>query len=313
MRKVKEIAVLSVLTIVAVAGLSACGGNSTPATAVVQPSATTAATTEVQATTEATAMVSGPTTVPTSMTEATTAPTTMVEPTAMTQPTTSSGGTTITGPGADLLNKHLQAFKDVKSYHIVQEFETAGQTIKAEGDHQAPDRTRLTLDMAGLGKSETITIGNDSYTKAPGSDSYFHTTTPATAPDPGDMSILPLINSADIVGDETIEGVATTHLKYVFDADKAAAQSGAPTPGAGAMGTVTVEVWIDKATNYPIRQKTVTAAGSTTQTFSKFNEPVNPPIEKPANVSEMPSIPTIEIPTIEIPGGMPEIPTIPVP
>jgi outer membrane lipoprotein-sorting protein len=308
MRKVKEIGVLSMLTIAAVVGLSACGGSSTSPTAVVQPSPTTQATTAAEPTTEATAMVSAPTIAPTAMMEATTAPTTMTEPTAMTQPTTSSGGTTITGPGAELLNKHLQAFKDVKSYHIVQEIEAAGQTIKQEGDHQAPDRTRLSFDMAGLGKSETIIIGNDSYTKTPGSDSYFHVNTPATVPDPQDMSMMALVESADIVGDETIEGVATTHLKYVFDADKAAAQSGAPTPGAGAMGKITIEVWIDKATNYPIRQKTSFAQGSTTQTFSKFNETIDPPIEKPTNVSEMPSIPTIALP-----GGMPEIPTVTVP
>jgi outer membrane lipoprotein-sorting protein len=307
MRKVKKIAVLSVLTIVAVVGLSACGGDSgnPTATAVVQPSPTTQATTAAEPTTEATAMVSAPTTAPTSMV----APTAMTEATAMTEPTKSSGGgTTITGPGADLLNKHLQAFKDVKSYHIVQEVEAAGQTIKQEGDHQAPDRTRLSFDMAGLGKSETIIIGNDSYTKTPGSDSYLHVNTPVTAPNPQDMSMMALVESADIVGDETIEGVATTHLKYVFDADKAASQSGAPTPGAGAMGKVTIEVWIDKATNFPIRQKTSLPVGSTTQTFSKFNEPVNPPIEKPTNVSEMPSMPTVEVP-----GLMPEIPTVAVP
>jgi outer membrane lipoprotein-sorting protein len=125
------------------------------------------------------------------------------------------------------------------------------------------------------------------------------------------MSMMPLIDSADVVGDETIEGVATTHLKYVFDADRAAAQAGAPTPGTGAMGKVSIEVWIDKATNLPVRQKTSLAQGSTTQTFSKFNETVDPPIEKPTNVSEMPSMPNI--PTIEIPGGMPEIPTVTVP
>lgn len=310
MRKIKEIGVLSMLAAVAVFGLAACGDTPASNTPVptVAVAATAQPTTAIAPTIEPTKIESAPTIEPTTMSEATTAPTIMVEPTAMTQPTASSGGgMTITGPGADLLNKYFQAFKDVKSYHIVQEIEVAGQTIKQEGDHQAPDRTRLTFDMAGLGKSETIVIGEDSYTKSPGSDSYFHVVTPASAPDFRDTSFLPLIESADIVGEETIEGVATTHLTFTYDADKVMSQSGLPTPGTGAMGKFTIDVWIDKSTNYPIRQKTTIAQGSTIQTFSKFNEPVNPPIEKPANVTEMPTIPTI--PTIV----MPEIPTVVIP
>jgi hypothetical protein len=126
------------------------------------------------------------------------------------------------------------------------------------------------------------------------------------------------------VGDETVNGVAATHVKFSYDADKMMnammSQMGqTPTVPLPKMGTATQELWIDKSNNYPVKAistgKIDMGAGSvetkSTQTFSKFNEPINPPIEKPANVTEGPAVPSVTIPTIEIPTIV--IPSIEIP
>ncbi|HKP54424.1 MAG TPA: LppX_LprAFG lipoprotein [Chloroflexia bacterium] len=287
MRKMKKVAVFTVLSVVAALGLAACGDTpaaNTPVAATAVP--TTAATAVMEPTTEPTTAVSEPTTAPTTeptaVMEATTEPTAMIsEPTAAAT-AGSSGGLKITGPGADLLNKYFSTFKDVKTYHSVTEVEVAGTTTKVETDFQAPDRSRSIIDTVA-GKTETIIIGTDAYTKAPGMDQYVATQSPASMTDMMSATFLPLVDKADIVGDETIEGVDTTHLTFTYDAEQLAAGS----------GKVTVDVWVAKSTNYPVRQKVTTtgaAASTSTLTYSKINEPISPPIEKPTNIMQIPGM-----------------------
>jgi outer membrane lipoprotein-sorting protein len=298
MRKMKKIAVFCVLSVVGALGLAACGDTPATTTPVAATSApTTAATTVMeQATTAPTTVVSEPTTAPTTeptamVADPTTVPTAMQgEPTAAAT-AGSSGGLTITGPGADLLNKQFTAFKDVTSYHSVIEAETSGISAKTEIDFQAPDRSRAIIDTPGVGKTESITIGNETYTKVPGTDGYILTTMGVPPSDMRGATFLPFVERADIVGDETIEGVDTTHLTYTYDADKV-------TPGAN-LGKITVDMWIAKSTNFPVRQKTVTTApvaSTSTITFSKINEPVSPAIEKPTNITQMPNMDTVLTP-----------------
>ncbi len=318
MRKLKEIAVVSSLTVVAALGLAACGGSTTASTPVAPTVApTTAATAMVeQPTAAATAMMEQPTTAPTVMMEHPTSVATamMAQPTAMSQATTGTGGTiAITGPGADLLTKYTQAFKDVKSYHLTQQIDVSGQSITQEGDFQAPDRTRLVTDLgAAGGKLNTIIIGTKTYQQTPGGDSYTVSDSGSSAlNDLRDTSMLQYVDSADIVGDETVNGVASTHLKYVVDSDKMMAQmsQGTPVAAGSGMGKLTIDVWIDKSNNFPVQQKLnigVNIAGTTTQTattqtYSKYNETIDPSIEAPKNVTEMPSIPSVEIPTVLVP------------
>lgn len=264
-------------------GLAACGGD-TPTQTPIPPTFT-----------------SPPPT-------ATTAPT--VPPTL--PATTGTSGSTNTGSGAaaDLLNKAGTSMRSLKSYHFVMKVETSGTSAaQADGDFMTPDSVRLNMDVAGTGKVEMIVIGKDSYIKNPLGEGY------VAAGDAGNSTITQSFSpsqftnfsqgsqNATVVGDETIDGASTTHVKFSYDMGKMAAQSGATgqaTPPAN-MATATGEAWIDKSTGYlrqfrfvspgaaiPGATSTPTGESTTTITYSKFNEDINPAIQKPTNVITMP-------------------------
>jgi LppX_LprAFG lipoprotein len=278
-------------------GLAGCGGDNATATPVAA-TATTAITAPATATTARTA---NPTATTATTTNAT-ATTAMAG-----EPTTGTG--TGTGNSSDalaLLKDSAAAMKNVKTFHIKLAVDSAGATNNIEGDMQLPDRMRLTA-VAGGQTIQIIVVGGSSYTQIPGGgDSYIEgpfdssllTTTDTTAV--GDFA-----QSASVVGDETIDGASTTHVKFSYDADKAAQAAleamGTPTTTATSnLGMADAEMWIEKGTNY-IRQFKVTSttAGTTSTTtvnYSKLNETIDPPIEKPANVTTMPDIPTVALP-----------------
>jgi len=277
-------------------GLAGCGGDNATATPVA-PTATTAVTAPATATI---ARATNPTATIATLSNATATTATAA------QPTTGTG----TGNSSDalaLLKDSAAAMKNVKTFHIKLAVDAAGATNNIEGDMQLPDRMRLTA-VAGGQTIQIIVVGGSSYTQIPGgSDSYIEgpfdssllTTTDTTAV--GDFA-----QSATVVGDETIDGASTTHVKFSYDADKAAqaalAAMGTPTTATSDLGMADAEMWIEKGTNY-IRQFKVTSttAGTTSTTtvnYSKLNETIDPPIEKPANVTTMPdvSIPTVAVP-----------------
>ncbi len=84
------------------------------------------------------------------------------------------------------------------------------------------------------------------------------------------------------MGQETINGVNTTHINYAASADDAS----------GAAGSAETDIWIDESTGYIHQIKVVSESGgvssTSTITYSKFDEPVSPPIEVPTNVMTMP-------------------------
>jgi len=277
-------------------GLAGCGGDNATATPVA-PTATTAVTAPATATI---ARATNPTATIATLSNATATTATAA------QPTTGTG----TGNSSDalaLLKDSAAAMKNVKTFHIKLAVDAAGATNNIEGDMQLPDRMRLTA-VAGGQTIQIIVVGGSSYTQIPGGgDSYIEgpfdssllTTTDTTAV--GDFA-----QSATVVGDETIDGASTTHVKFSYDADKAAqaalAAMGTPTTATSDLGMADAEMWIEKGTNY-IRQFKVTSttAGTTSTTtvnYSKLNETIDPPIEKPANVTTMPdvSIPTVAVP-----------------
>lgn len=229
------------------------------------------------------------------------------------------GGMSITGPAADLMAKSSAAMKALTSYHFTIQNTVnrigGSQAVNGEGDFQAPDKRRITMKITAQGNTEIITIGNDMFFKMPGSQSYTALSGPANplgslgaaSTTQDTTAIAQASESADIVGDEQVEGADTTHIKFTYDVDKALAlgmQNGpatASTPGpVASLGKANGEMWIEKSTGY-MRKLTIssavpdTAAGSGTPAangtsvvqvvFSKFNEPVNPPIERPANVT----------------------------
>lgn len=305
MRKFKSLAATSLLAVMAVVGLAACGGESpapaTPTPSPVPPTATTEAATPTTAAAE--------------------------QPTSATAEGTSGP---LTGPVADLLRKAAEAMQGVKSYHGTLETSAGGVTAKGDFDFQAPDQMHMTLNTAA-GTTEIIIIGNDSYAKAPGTNDY--TQLPAgtmsgvnSGASPSQISaLLNTAESGQVVGDEQIQGVDTTHIQFTYDQTKAisemaiAAGQPTPTPNAalGDLGKATVDAWIEKSTSYIRQYKVAAESGAagqtnTTLTLSKFNETVTPPIEKPSNVStlptvEVPAIPSVEVPSIEVPTI--EIPT----
>jgi outer membrane lipoprotein-sorting protein len=297
-QKARSAALTLALVSMGAMGLAGCGGD-------------TATSTPVAAT--ATSAVTAPATATKPVTTNPTATTAMaVESTATTstpqQPTATTASGSGTGNSADaltLLKDSAAAMKNVKTFHIKLAVDASDATTNIEGDMQLPDMMRLSATVGGQ-TIQIIVIGGHSYTQIPGGgDSYIEgpfdssllTATDASAV--GDFA-----QSATVVGDETIDGVNTTHVKFSYDADKAAQAAleamGTPTTATNDLGMANAEMWIEKDTNY-IRQFKVTsttagATSTTTVNYSNLNETINPPIEKPTNIATMPDIPTIALP-----------------
>jgi outer membrane lipoprotein-sorting protein len=267
--------------VLGVLGLAGCGGDNPTATPVA-PTATTSSGT----TTDATATTSSGT-----MTDATatTSSDAMEDATATTSSGTMEEATPTTGSSnsgddeaTDLLAKAGTAIQGLKSYHWSMKVETSAGNVSTEGDRELPDKWRFTSETAGV-STEFIIIGNSMYSPVPGTDQYIELPTDASltaAADPGQL--ISTAQGATVVGDEMIDGADTTHLKY----------SASVTDASGVSAQSEIDLWIEKSTGY-IRQYNTSASTSgvsttSTVTFSKFNEPVTPPIEKPSNIMTTP-------------------------
>lgn len=302
--KVKTGMLTTMLVGLGVLGLAGCGGDTPTATPVAAPTATTAAMAGPTATTgnteavptETTVMMEEPTATAEMMGEATATTEVMME-----EPTATTGtGSTGTGDAAalDLLKKSATAMKAVKSYHISMSITSAAGDTTAEGDLALPDSYRMILTTAGT-STEIIIVGGSSYVKLPGGDQYIESPSdPSLLNSTNAASFAELAQDAKVVGDETIDGAATTHLTFSYDNNAAAAGTGA-TAGQD-LGMAQSDIWIDKSTNL-IRQFKVSTdvagtSSTTTVTYSKFDETIDPPIEKPTNIMVMPEIPTVAVP-----------------
>ncbi|MDQ6694150.1 MAG: LppX_LprAFG lipoprotein [Chloroflexota bacterium] len=294
MTRMKNLLALMLMVCAATVALYACGGESPTATAI--PATVTAV--------PPTAVPPSPTTaaLPTTATGGSTS-------SATSGTTSSTGGGTLTGPAADLLNKAQVAMRDLKSYHLNMTIDSSGMTITADGDFMNPDTAHLSMDMGSLGKSDVIVIGKDTYAKIPGTDSYVASPSAGGAnsiSDPNQLtSLAKFANSASIIGDETIDGANTSHIKFSYNLDQAmsdtANAAGQATP-ASKLGNADGEIWVEKSTGYmrQLKLQTLSAADVTgtpgvptttniTVKYSKFNEDINPPIVKPTNITTVPS------------------------
>jgi outer membrane lipoprotein-sorting protein len=253
-----------------VLGLAGCGGE-TPTATPVAPTATTS----TETTTDPTATLS---------TETTTDPTatTSTETTDEATPTAGSDSNSGGNEATDKLMKAGAAMDGLTSYHMTIDSEAGGVASKLEVDIEKPDKYRIVTEAQGT-STEILVIGDKSYTKAPGLDQYIE--------GPADRSLLEATNTGDItastqgatvVGQETINGVNTTHIHYSASADDAS----------GATGTAETDIWIDESTGYIHKIEVAAESGgvssTSTITYSKFDEPVSPPIEVPENVMTMP-------------------------
>jgi hypothetical protein len=122
-------------------------------------------------------------------------------------------------------------------------------------------------------------------------------------------ALVRLAQKVSIVGDEQIAGMATTHVTFTYDAAKAASGGGNSGPGAPTNNeTVTTQargdMWIEKGTYYIRQLKLVLpttgtsggqapSSGGTYSTvvvsYSRFNEPLAVPIERPERVVTLPA------------------------
>jgi hypothetical protein len=213
--------------------------------------------------------------------------------------------------------------KGVNSFHYMMEIASTDGSVNltAEGDVEKPDKVRISMKgiTGTVGTTDMLIIGNDTYVKQPGSEQYISLGAAGTGlmnlgslSNPGEAaSVAQFADSADIVGDENVDGLATTHVTFTYDVDKAMKATEQQT--GGTIGNVAAtptgmkakgDAWIVKDTSYIHKMKFVTAApdagmqakplpGTTestvTVTYSKFNEPVTPPIERPTNVITLPS------------------------
>ncbi len=198
-----------------------------------------------------------------------------------------------TGLVADILSRATTSMKNVKSYHGTFTTQMAVTTVDSNFDFQAPDKMHMNYNLPA-GNVDIIIVGNDAYAKAPGANGYV--AIPVGGYNVGGVNpaqVVIMLNAAQngqVVGDEQMQGVNTTHVKFTYDTNKVvgemAQQVGQATPtSVASLGTSTVDAWVDKSTGYIVQYKSSVnmSAGMVTSTvvLSKFNEPINPPIVSP--------------------------------
>ena len=203
-----------------------------------------------------------------------------------------------------VMRKSAQAMKSVKSVHLIAKIEGGPFPGAAQGDVIFPDHTRIVMDTA-QGKTEAILIGQETYIKLEGSEAY---TALPLGLFPSDISqslrgmdgYIQYAQGATVVGGEKVDGVDTTHVKFTFDPDKVRAfYSGVQSAPAAQPKLANGEMWIDKSTGYLRSYRYdvdysggvgAPQPGVITVTYSRFNQVVTPPIEKPANVVQFPGM-----------------------
>ena len=162
------------------------------------------------------------------------------------------------GGTAARLSSSLARMDGVASYHASSTMDlviSGAQPLRfavQEADYAAPNKVYIKQTAAGLSgpqTSEVITIGTAGYVKAPDTGNAWARINPAdVGADPTALNIASLLgviqyaSNLQAVGDETIDGVATTHYKMTLDA------RGIPTVNGLTWSAATGDVWIAKAT-----------------------------------------------------------------
>jgi hypothetical protein len=198
-----------------------------------------------------------------------------------------------------LLRDSLARMDGAPSYHASSTMDLVdnGATQRfanQETDFGAPNKVRLfqtSVGLTGLLNSQTITIGASGWVSATDTNNTWVKIDPTqVGTDPGALNIASLLGvmqdatNLEAVGEETIGGVATTHLRMTLNL------AGVPTVRGLAWTAATGEVWVAKDTGY--LQKLVanltldpskavrSGVVIVTATFRDFGKPVtiNPPL-----------------------------------
>jgi outer membrane lipoprotein-sorting protein len=213
----------------------------------------------------------------------------------------------ITGDVNAVINAAHQGMLDLKSFHFTVEGATNGTpNLTIEGDLERPNKIRSSYLQPGQQKGELVVFDKDTYLRQPTATVFVKTEGGYDPPDvvgtllgPQALTYYALLGSDQkLVSEEQLDGVETVHLTFNFNPNlvdsRAAILANQPTPVpvSGSEGNFQGHMWVEKGTNYVRRiqwlppaagEGTPSAGGQRTVTvnYSKFNEPVNPPIVPP--------------------------------
>ncbi len=238
-----------------------------------------------------------------------------------------------TGTGAvDLYRQAISAMGGVSTYHLVTDMQLSANPptyTRYEGDVQQPDRGHF-KGTTGKSRNEFTIIGSDIYLKEYWEPGYGHYFVQSASPGANLNSIggfntsifssyIHPLMEARIVGDELLEGVATTHISFSYPTfltnmaleilgDKGRKLILAPDDRdrvsdyrSASLERFTRDFWIEKSSGYIYKTKIETIVSRksdkavlgqlehivTYAAYSAFNKAVASPIAKPSNVTEM--------------------------
>lgn len=200
------------------------------------------------------------------------------------------------------------AMANLKSFHFtVTGTKDKTVNLNIEGDIEPPDKGYSKYTTTGQPSGELVIFGKDTYLKQPGSEVFMRSPGGYNPPDvvggllnPVGLTYYALLgDSSSLVGDEKVDGVDTTHVTFTFNPAKikslAAEQAKQPTPAPQKTEDATYkgDMWVEKGANYvrklqwfpPLAGVGTPDAGvqrTVLVTYSKFNEPISPPIQIPA-------------------------------
>jgi hypothetical protein len=200
------------------------------------------------------------------------------------------------------VEENLNVEESLKNYRFRFVWELEELTIT---DVVAPDRCR-TYHRRGS-QPDTILIGKSLYVHEGVGDSYFESNRSDYATcTPGFTEFdhaLPTLIEAKILGDDKLEVHEVVRLRYNFI--PTFPEGRIPLGGANSSWPGS-EVWIEKPTGRILKLIMSTAEPDLYSLYSRFNEPVTPPIEKPAKIVPPPTIgPTPTFVPLPLPTGSP--------
>lgn len=184
---------------------------------------------------------------------------------------------------------------NLRSYRYVLNDSMPSQTVV---DVVAPDRCRGVYNQNGS-MIESIHIGRYFYAQQPGTDQYieYYNDRFDSVACPGDfmpdfLGDVSQLTEASIVGYEYLDGHKVVHIRYTLRP----ASGPFPTGSAGATGMES-EVWIEKQTARLLKLVPSIYEPTAFFVYSRFDEPVMPPIEKPTKLAPATVTPPPPVPT----------------
>lgn len=185
-------------------------------------------------------------------------------------------------------------------YELIDSYELNGSfvTDKTVFDVVQPDRCR-TLSTKNGSTIESMHIGKYFYAQQPGTDQYieYYDDRFDNVACLGDFMFSPgdglsRLTEATILGHEHLDGHKVVHIRYNYSQDP-----DAPITGSAAASIPETEVWIEEQTARLLKLMPSIYEPTAFIVYSRFDEPVMPPIEKPAKLALATFTPPPPVPT----------------